>query len=514
MRKGGEEGLIAIAVIIVLLFKVLMYVAIVAGVCLGLYGLFLLIRWLFIGHAKNNKADPLFSKAAKAAVKNESFDYQGFAQRHSISDDRSRFILKQLRIAGVMDGNTVLVDKLWKLRSVFRSINVEEDFFITRLQEEVFRIQSAIEQQAKNELNADVLSVLATIQDNVEAGMKLDYYKSKLKAIQDFSGQDEIEALKKGISDITLKSVIVDISEGNDIMQRFDDFDSCFTYEKTVKTWNNKHQRLCISQDSFCDIHINGKPLKVPTIADSDVEIYFYPSFAIVFRRHSPKKTLKVIDYLTFSVSTRSFTEPESSWFETSDASVVYRKWLHSKVNGGPDLRYKHNPSTAYYAFYKAKISPIQIDVISGNSAYIDKIEKAFAIISKPTRIISNRTLLRSQAPLLKPSYDKSYPSELDGKIAQTIRRYCISEGTIDNGTLVSILSDYQIFSSMEEKAYARILRQAIQEGVLAIVMDKGPTSIEGINAIKNFVASSGFDETKTEFIIKAIYYGFRSMTE
>ena len=700
--------MIAIVVILVIFGSILMYVAIAAGIGLVLFGLFLLCKWLFIGWTKKTKADPLFTSAAKEAVKNKGFDRKGFAKKHSLSYERVEFIITQLRLAGVMDGCEVLIDKQWNLRPVFKSINDADDFFLARIQEETNSVLASIDNQKDNESNAELISVIESIRSNADARMKLSYLKAKLLAFHDYADQSEIDAVSQLINNISASGGEIDFSEEDETMQRFEEFSSYLTNTSSAKIWNGSHVLIDIAQDSFCDIHINGKPCEVPMIADCKVESFFYPSFVIVLRRYSPDNSFHVFDYRQFKVTNSSFSEPLSPWFDANDASVAYRTWLHSRVTGGPDLRYKNNPSTAYYSFYKAVISPVGIEVISGNASVTENIKKAFKTIKtqlssatktkveimmenatrprveKPiddaysalqhvytemvsvyNTIMSNKDLcgvINTEIHMPQPSgedveisykvllmffidfikcyqgmghvidfskrdsyllpmatnlkinerltsenvflhfmkrkevenvyknlllsfegwakkdgpdflltrfaekesidisnqykmlmisasdyiqraspqntplekawlerllhsfTDKSknedndknvyHTSELGKKIARVIHNNAIPIESIVDGSFVSILNDYLIFDSIEEKASARILRQAIADGTLSIVIAKGPSSIEGINAIKNFAISTGFDSAKAESIISDVYYGFYPISE
>lgn len=708
MKGGGIEGLIAIVVILVIFGSILMYVAVAAGIGLVLFGLFLLCKWLFIGWTKKTKADPLFTTAAKEAVKNKGFDRKGFAKKHSLSYERVKFIITQLRLAGVMDGCEVLIDKQWNLRPVFKSINDADDFFLARIQEETNSVLASIDNQKDNESNAELISVIESIRSNADARMKLSYLKAKLLAFHDYADQSEIDAVSQLINNISASGGEIDFSEEDETMQRFEEFSSYLTNTSSAKIWNGSHVLIDIAQDSFCDIHINGKPCEVPMIADCKVESFFYPSFVIVLRRYSPDNSFHVFDYRQFKVTNSSFSEPLSPWFDANDASVAYRTWLHSRVTGGPDLRYKNNPSTAYYSFYKAVISPVGIEVISGNASVTENIKKAFKTIKtqlssatktkveimmenatrprveKPiddaysdlqhvytemvsvyNTIMSNKDLcgvINTEIHMPQPSgedveisykvllvffidfikcyqgmghvidfskrdsyllpmatnlkinerltsenvflhfmkrkevenvyknlllsfegwakkdgpdffltrfaekesidisnqykmlmisasdyiqraspqntplekawlerllhsfTDKSknedndknvyHTSELGKKIARVIHNNAIPIESIVDGSFISILNDYLIFDSIEEKASARILRQAIADGTLSIVIAKGPSSIEGINAIKNFTISTGFDSAKAESIISDVYYGFYPISE
>lgn len=85
MSIGSDESLVVfvILVIVAICFK---YIAIAAGICFLLYGLYHLFKWLYIGWTKESKADPLFTSAAKEAAKKHSFDSHAFQDRNAISD--------------------------------------------------------------------------------------------------------------------------------------------------------------------------------------------------------------------------------------------------------------------------------------------------------------------------------------------------------------------------------------------------------------------------------------------
>lgn len=708
MKGASGEGLIAIVVIIVILGYALMYIAIAAGIGLALLGLFLLFRWLFIGWAKDSKADPLFTKAAKTAVKNKNFVRQDFAEEHTLSDERMKLIISQLRIAGILDGCSVQVEKQWGLHSIFKAINSEEDFFLARIQDETSRVVSSIDDQKKSESNPYLLSILESLRSYVEFGLKLNYLNTKLLAIHDYAEQNEIDEVQNQIKFLSAKGNSLDFFEEDDIMQAFDEFESYIANTTSAKTWNSNHQRIDISQESFCDIQINGLAREVPFMASDGIEAYFYPSFVVIYRRNSETQVLRIVDYQSIGVKISSFTETRSTWFDDKDATIAYRTWLHSRVNGGPDLRYKNNPSTPYFSFYRAAISPIGLDIISGSSSITDNIKKAFNKIkpgftprqkkskeqatayeektgvAKPSNttysdlqhvfeemasvydsilpdkslchvidteihmpqpsgkdvdipykvmlvmfidllkcyqgmghlidfkkrdsyllpmvtnikfrkamttesefvdfmeldkvayiyknlllsfetwakndgpeflfcrfaksenpVVYNKymilmvsasdyieranpynttqekkwfdnlsTLLANESIINKQEKSKKHLSDLGVKIANVIRENSIPVDSIQEGTLISILSDHHIFDSVEEKASARILRQSMTEGVLMVVMSKGPTSIEGATAIHDFILTSGFDSAKAKSIIEDVYYSFHPEVE
>lgn len=384
MARSSSDGLIAVAVVIALVVMALKYIAIAAGIGLALFGLFHLFKWLYIGWVNESKADPLFTQVAKEIAKKKSFNEKDFQQRYSLSDDRIHFIESQLNYAGVLSGNGVLVENQWELRSFFRSINTAEDFFINAIDEQVSRIQDAIDKQIKRESNELTISLLTTLSKNIRGEMMIDYLSLKQKASSTFASQEEIEALSEQINEYSKSLESLSIIENNETMAAFESFCSMLDSLKSVKIWSSKHNELSIQKCPFNHVQINEIALSVPYIDNKEWGYYLYPSFVIVAsQKDRVVRSLRICNYSDIEVNTRSFTESKSAWFKSDDAEKAYTTWLHTCKDGSPDLRYSYNPSTTYYHFYAANLSRLNIEIVSGSKSAIDYIEKAFFIARK-----------------------------------------------------------------------------------------------------------------------------------
>lgn len=505
MKGGGTEGLIALAVIVVVLAYAALYVAIAAGVCLVLFGLFLLFRSLYIGRVRHPKADPLFTKAAKDTVKNKEFDQSRFAAKHEISSERTKYIKTQLEYAGIIKNDSVNVERLGGLHDIFKEINSHEDFFFEIVEKQAIDIQSSIENQINNESNELVISILNALKNNVNNRVIVGYLKKRLVAYKDYASQDDIDKLSAQIAsyDSTESQICVNIN--SEFISAYQQLQQLKSNHQYSRIWSKNHNKIKWEMDSFCNIFINGQLFEALCFSSNGVTYYFYPSFVIRYNGADPSDMVHIYDYKSINVNTWSFTQKEESWFSSMDAKKAYCTWLHSCKDGSPDLRYNYNPSTSHYYFYGASIPQLGFEFICGEQALTEDFRNSVSNVTakKNTNVPQKNT---RNVPQL---YDSNSSSALGIKIKKVISLHSIQLDTIKNKTFVSLLNDYQAFDSLEEKASARILKQAVFDGTMETVLSKGLISIEAKQAIDKFIISTGFDEKKARSIISDVYYGF-----
>lgn len=382
MGRSSSDGFVALAVIIAFVIIAIQYLVIALGIGLLLFGLFLLFKALYIGKANEKKTDPLFTKAAKEAVKKKRFNPSEFTEKHSLSSERINYITTLLSFAGVISDGTVLIDNQWKLRSVFHQINTEDDFFLSKVNEQILTVQETIDKQIRNESNEIALSILSKLRDNVKQDKMTDYLSLKLSAIQDFCSQDEINKYEDLIKSYSLPTEPINIDEDDKTIEAFEVFISLINTINEKRMWDPQHKLISIQSRSFRHLTINGQMKEVPFIEREDFNYFFYPSFVITYRINPANFSFRIVDYNNITILTRSYTEKKGAWFDYKDAKEAYSTWLHTCKDGSPDLRYKHNPSYTYYHFYAAKFTGIALEILSGDSSIIDAIERAFAILT------------------------------------------------------------------------------------------------------------------------------------
>lgn len=392
MARSGSDGLVAIAVVIAIVVMALKYIAIAAGIGLALFGLFYLFKWLYIGWIKGSKAEPLFTQAAKEAARKKSFDAIDFQQKNSLSDDQISFLIAQLKYAGILSDNGVCIENQWALHSIFRSINSDELFFETAINEQASKIQDSITQQINKESNELTISLLTILSKNIGDEMMIDYLSLKQKARQSIATQEELNAITEQINNYSKNSENLNIVENDKSIAVFESFCSLLNSIHNTRIWSSKHNELKIQYLSFNHVQINERDLCVPYFEHKDLGFFFYPSFIIIANQKERFiQSLSVCNYDEIEIKTRAYTESKGSWFKTEDAEKAYTTWLHTCKNGTPDLRYSYNPSTTYYHFYAINLSGLRLEIISGDSSAIERIENAFYIASNNN--VSNRQI-------------------------------------------------------------------------------------------------------------------------
>lgn len=82
-------------------------------------------------------------------------------------------------------------------------------------------------------------------------------------------------------------------------------------------------------------------PYKIVRLSADGVLWFFYPNAIIVRSRDKESVTIIPIDSINVSTTTQSVCKRTNSY--PKDAKVISQYWEHSRLDGGPDLRYRSN---------------------------------------------------------------------------------------------------------------------------------------------------------------------------
>ena len=118
-------------------------------------------------------------------------------------------------------------------------------------------------------------------------------------------------------------------------------------------------------------IGTNERPFLLRTKNQS---FYFYPNFVIT----EVNCEYKLIKYNDISVNNiDSIYVTEQSGKIIRGASPVFYNYLHQRVDGGPDRRYKNNPSTPVYCHTICRLCiGIECQIISATSDSVDLLKR------------------------------------------------------------------------------------------------------------------------------------------
>lgn len=528
-RSSSDETLIllfVISTIIVVIIEIVTYIAvpilIIIG-CITMFGLFCKIfQYYYIGTIDNVQADPLLTKISKWVVTKERVDVTDLMDCFSVDYDRGLFIITQLNLMGLLSGSICLVKSKWSLRKIFLLLNKDEFYFTHSIDDKSRLIIDRIDNQLNDEKNLYTFSLLNYYRKYCNALMHLSYLKEESHSLISYKKNNTTlnnieESIKYYESIINGKYINIKVDEGK--KKSYDRLCKALLNIDGKTVWNSQHVNVRCESNHFLFAHINGEESSFPCIRMNEYKVYYFlPQCVVIFNTKRKNRYLKCIDYKQIITKCENQYLTKEKWFDETILQVAYYTYLHSRVDGGPDRRYKYNPSTAYYLFYNWSVPSIGLELIFTNGNTIDTIESEINRLRK-TSIMKQFSFLDdhecSDLSISKVKTDNNYSRRIlkqnrfSEKIEEVIKCNYISVNTLKKGTLAYILNDLQVFQTVEEKSYFRIMKSLIGDGILEKIMESSPDSLEGKRIVDNYVMSSGYDLDKVRSVVVGVYYGF-----
>ena len=514
----GIGGLVLVAIILYILYYAAIVVAILIAVSLVGWLSYISVRHLYVGSVKNPSADPLFAKAAKYVTNKQKKSVSELSAYLSVDEKRVRFICKQLELANILDGDQVLVHSKWKLGKIFREINKDEHYFESRIKsrikEDHSQRQLQITNQLKTERDPRTIQLLNTYKDHLQEFEYLHYLIEEQASGASTDNSEQIRELEESCNHDA-----IDCSVDSEHGKAFEKFSAALLNINEGKVWNSEHQCIRCKKENLQFLRCGENDYYVPCFqASAKKRCYFYPSFVVILNKGmSTDWFMKCIDYKDIYINSESFHTAESTWFREHDANVAFHTYLHTRIDGGPDLRYSYNPSIAYYKFIQAKWTALDITMIF---PYADKLNNIKAALTELKNHCQKECTIQPVADITSRDYRKGHNApaltlhsndEIYGKITQTIVSYSIKEEVVKKQTLVSILNDYHVFQTVEEKVCSRILKELINLGILENILCANPSTNEGQKIIDSFVKRTGYDTNIVHDISVSVYNGFKA---
>lgn len=514
MNKG-TGGLIILAIIVTVIVYAAMAVAAVCAICALCYGIFILIRYFHVGKITNPKADPLCSKIAKHIVSKQNVSVEEICSLFSIDVARCNFIIKQLEQIGIVDNKKATIKDIWDLGAYFKKVNANDNYFLeiieNQLNDELAKTEKRInaeiekiEDQINKESDLLIKQFLKNIERTKENKYWIKFLEKKKIALSAYSSNEDIntidDEINKRKTGITINPVNINVE--SHVLTVFDDFKQTLLSLKNNKQWTGDKKSLSVNLESFFGTTINDNEFLVPCMNFNGYQLYFYPECIIKYVADSLKIITK-ISYNDLNLYLNYEVICKSSWFGENDAEYMYSRYRHQCLDGTPDLRYNHNPATRYFKFYCLGLSPLSIQIFFGNE---DKPKELIHSFDKFRSLLyssqSNKLAVKQSN---NSSSAESGITDLRTRIIETIKKYDIQPGTIKAKTFVSILKDYHVFQNREDKAYANILKSALDNGTLQTILNYGFGHVYSAEAIEAFIVTSGYDQNKTKNILSYV---------
>lgn len=292
--------------------------------------------------------------------------------------------------------------------------------------------------------------------------------------------QGQIDSAQKSIDDYKL---IVDIDKSND--GAFTTLNKLFSSIKLVRwinqipaskyiySWDNDIVRVPakIKTKNFNNVILSGSK-DVYAITCKQITYYFYPDCIV---ESNSKYDFKVLKYSEVPfMKAKASVEEESMGLP--GAKLIGTTYLHTKANGGPDLRYSDNPQFRiyeYYYLYSKKLSNFVLEIgeetLTNNlyQALLNLAQGIQAVTSDVTTVEDQKNVEITNDNNVDETNNDEVEAYDDTQIVETMKSIFDSYGKemVLEKRFVYMLDDYQVFNDI---AYFKNILKFVQgEGAM-----------------------------------------------
>jgi len=210
---------------------------------------------------------------------------------------------------------------------------------------------------------------------------------------------------------------------------------------------------------------------------------------------------ISFIQYTSLSLSKpEQITVQENTYSTIRGASPIYYRYLHERVNGGPDRRYNYNPSTPVYYYYKQ-----QFNLVASNYLITSKQSVANALMNS---LRSFQNSLNAH-PIGSASRVEDFDVSKDeyASVFKEIISSC-GKNVVLKKLFVSMLDDYRVTKHKEN--LKDILNKITDENLWATII-ADDCSFETLNQIKSkLTTTTQFEERDIVETLAYLGYGLQ----
>ncbi len=213
------------------------------------------------------------------------------------------------------------------------------------------------------------------------------------------------------------------------------------------------------------------------------------------------KDSVSFIDYETLSFSKcEQITVQENTYVHIKGASPIYYRYLHERVDGGPDRRYNYNPSIPVYHYYK-----LEFNLTSDK--YLITSKQAFA-----NSLVNSLKALKNavKAHPISKSLDVVSFDVTKDEFASVFKDIFSSYGkdVAQKKLFISILEDYRV--TKEKEKLKPILLKISDDNLWPSILSED-CSYETLENIKrNLTDSTHFEERDITETLAYLGYGLQ----
>ena len=276
---------------------------------------------------------------------------------------------------------------------------------------------------------------------------------------------------------------------------------SIWKNNKILNEYAYKGNNLSRNRLSFSEIAILGSKSNLCsdyfTVKAKGIKLHFFPYFIIT----EIDCGYDLIEFTDVSVIDKNtISVEESSTSSIKGANPAYYNYLHQRIDGGPDRRYKNNPSTPVYLYDIFKL-------------YVGKEIQIISASSRSTLNIIN-SINRYQCELSKYQVLSTiYVKDIDiseDEYASLIKKFIVKYGKdfILSKSFVNRLKDYRV--SIRHPYFIPIIEILYQsDNFKNIILDD--CRYDQLDMIKNTVKeSTAYSELEIATVLALLGYGLQ----
>jgi len=313
---------------------------------------------------------------------------------------------------------------------------------------------------------------------------EMDIAKAKIAMLDgsmtEEESQDLINSAQKSLDEYKL---LIDIDKKCD--KAFGALNSLFSSSKLVRrinkiptskyvySWDNNifRESTKFSNKNFNKVILSGSR-EVYAITCGLITYYFYPECII---ESKSKYDFKVLNYseVPFMKVMASVEEERTG---LPGAKLIGTTYLHTKANGGPDLRYSDNPQYniyQYYYLYSRELSNFVLEI--GDEQFAENLYRALLNMPNEVKTDGNNVAEVEDLVEVEVNSDNKVDEKKievidaydDSQIVETMKSIFDSYGkeVVLEKRFVYMLDDYQVFNDI---AYFKNILKLVQgEGTM-----------------------------------------------
>ena len=357
-----------------------------------------------------------------------------------------------------------------------------------------------------------------SLSDRLE--FEMDIVKAKIAMLDgsmtEEDAQSKIDASQKSLDDYKL-IVVIDKDRDNTFKSLNKLFSSInlvrwinqIPTSKYIYSWDNNIVRATakVEKKNFNNVVLSSSR-DVYAITCKFTTYYFYPDCVVESKSKYDYKVLKYseVPFMKVMVSV------EEDSMGLPGAKLIGTTYLHTKANGGPDLRYSDNPQYNIYEYcylYSKKLSNFVLEI--GDKTIADNLYQTLQNLSNGVTIDDNdATDAGEQEKLDVDSYNNVDANDVveaydDTQIVETIKSIFGNFGkeVVLEKRFIYMLDDYQVFNDI---AYFKNILKLVQgEGAMNELIEQDSWNNKCMAIVASLSQKYMLQEEALERVLKDI---------